>query len=133
MYDYWSRSFVNERLRLAVRQSYRLVPATASGRIRSDGVLLLLNRARVGIRNALSTLPSDLLTPDETVARFAGSGVTERDLRRWTRRSRNPAPHFRLNRSTVRFSAALLDAWLAETSVAHDARRGSKESAWATT
>ena len=53
MYDYWSRSFVNERLRLAVRQSYRLVPATASGRIRSDGVLLLLNRARVGIRIAL--------------------------------------------------------------------------------
>lgn len=116
MYDYWNREFVNERLRLGFRQSYRLVPATPSGRIRSDNILLLLNRSRVGIQFAISALPSDLLTPEETVARFAQSGITLRDLRRWTHREKKVAPHFRLNRNTIRFSAAMLDRWLSENS-----------------
>lgn len=116
MYDYWNRTFVNERLRLGFRQSYRLVPATPSGRIRSDNILLLLNRSRVGIQFAISALPSDLLTPEETVARFAQSGITLRDLRRWTHREKKVAPHFRLNRNTIRFSAAMLDRWLSENS-----------------
>lgn len=116
MYDYWNREFVNERLRLGFRQSYRLVPATPSGRIRSDNILLLLNRSRVGIHSAISELPSDLLTPEETAARFAQSGITLRDLRRWTRRAKNVAPHFRLNRNTIRFSEAMLDRWLSENS-----------------
>ena len=118
---YWRREFVNERLGISKTQSYRIVPATESGRIRSDSVLSLLNRARVGVSAALTVVPADLLTPEQTAARFADSGVTERDLRRWIRRTRNPAPHFRLNRNTVRFSAGLLEAWLAETSVLHGA------------
>lgn len=116
MFNYWDRTFVKERLRLADRQSYRLVPATASGRIRSDNVLLLLNRSRVGIQEPLSYLPEDLLTPDEAVEFFAGSGITLRDLRRWTRRKCRVAPHFRINRNTIRFSASMLNRWLAETS-----------------
>ena len=118
---YWRREFVNERLGISLAQSYRLVPVTESGRIRSDSVLSLLNRARVGVRDALTAVPADLLTLEQTAARFAESGVTERDLRRWIRRTRNPAPHFRLNRNTVRFSAGLLEAWLASTSVTHGA------------
>lgn len=123
MFYYWPRAFVNERLRLAVRQSYRLVPATPSGRIRSDGVVALLSRARVGIDAPLTDIPHDLLTPAETVARFSESGVTLRDLRRWTRRRRNCAPHFRLNSHTIRFSAGCLDAWLAQNSLARKNRR----------
>lgn len=116
MFYYWGRSFVNERLRLADRQSYRLVPATPSGRIRSDNILSLLNRSRVGIAAPISALPCDILTPEETVVQFAESGITLDDLRRWTHRRRKVVPHFRLNRNTIRFSAAMLDRWLAETS-----------------
>lgn len=128
MFFYWTREFVNERLKIGLFQSYRLIPATPSKRIRSDEVLSLLNRSRVGIRASIDKLPGDgfLLTPEETVAHFAESGVTAADLRRWTRRSRNPAPHFRLNKKTVRFSANLLDGWLAETSVLRGAWHNKK-------
>ena len=120
---YWAREFVNERLRLADRQSYRLVPATPSGRIRSDGVLALLNRSRVGVADPLTAVPCDLMTPDETVAHFAASGLTLDDLRRWTRRTRKVAPHFRFNKNTIRFSAALLDGWLLASSAPRRNRR----------
>ena len=106
---YRTREWVDERLRLAKRQSYRLVPATPSGRIQDVKVLALLNRSRVGIHDALTLIPCDLLTPAETVARF---GVTDRELRRWTHRTRKVVPHFRLNRSTIRFSEELFDEWL---------------------
>lgn len=123
MYCYWTRDFVNKRLKLGLFQSYRIFPATPSKRIRSDAILSLLNRSRVGIGAAIDDIPGDgyLLTPEETVAYFAASGVTDADLRRWTRRTRNPAPHFRINRSVIRFSAPLLDRWLAETSVLNGA------------
>lgn len=108
---FWTREFVNDTLKLAHRQSYRVVPATASGRIRSDAVLSLLNRSRVGIEAPLSALPDGLLTMDEAADRF---GVTAKELRRWTRRTRRVAPHFRINRRILRFPSALLEDWLKE-------------------
>jgi len=110
---FWTREFVNDTLRLARRQSYRVVPATASGRIRSDAVLSLLNRSRIGIEAPLSALPDGILTIEEAADRF---GITAKDLRRWTRRIRRAVPHFRINRRIVRFPAALLENWLKENS-----------------
>lgn len=116
-YDYWKRDFVNERLRLkSTSQSYALVPATPSGRIRSDSIIFLLNQSRRGIDAPLTAMPSDLMTPEETAAHFAPSGITLGDLRRWTHRKRNVAPHFRINKRVTRFSAAMLESWLAENS-----------------
>lgn len=113
---YRTREWVDERLRLKPRQSYRIVPATPSGRIQDVNVLALLNRSRVGIRDALTLIPCDLMTPDETVAHFAESAITLADLRRWTHRTRNVPPHFRINRNTIRYSAEMLDNWLKENS-----------------
>ena len=110
---FWTREFVNDTLRLARRQSYRVVPATASGRIRSDAVLSLLNRSRIGIEAPLSALPDGILTIEEAADRF---GITAKDLRRWTRRIRRAVPHFRINRRIPRFPSALLENWLKENS-----------------
>ena len=102
---------MNDTLRLHRRQSYRIVPATASGRIRSDTVLSILNRSRVGIDAPISHLPAALLTADEAADRF---GVTVRELRTWSRRSRRAAPHFRINKFVTRFPSDLLENWLKE-------------------
>ena len=112
---FYRRDDVNAWLRLAARQSYRLVPSTASGRIRLDSVLAILNRSRVGIEKPLVDLPGDLLTPDESAARF---GVTLAELRRWTHRTLRVVPHFRLNKNTIRFSEALFEKWVIENSAA---------------
>ena len=118
MFHYWTRESVNDHLRLGKSQSYNIVPATQSGRIRSDCVLALINHSRVGIEEPLQCVPSDLLTPEETVTQLGAIGVTRRDLRRWTRSKRNVVPHLRINRSTIRYSRSMLEEWLARTSVA---------------
>ena len=110
---FFQRLVINDMLRLAERQSYRLVPRTKSGRIRSDALLELLNRSRVGIAAPLSYLPNDLLKPEEVELKY---GVTKRELRRWTRRKRNPSPHYRLNKFTLRYPEGLLGEWLKENS-----------------
>lgn len=112
--SYFRREFICERLRLARRQSYYIVGASFASRINSNDVVAVLNRARRNIAEPLDCIPSDLMTPYETTIRFADSGITERELKCWIKRKRNPAPHFRLNKHTVRFSARLLDKWLAQ-------------------
>ena len=111
-YCYWHRDLVNERLRLGRSQSYAIMPKTATGRIRSDCVVMLLNRSRRGVDAPLDYLPSDLMTPEEAAQRYADSGITLGDIRRWTRRKRRIPPHFRLSQRTILFSAAMLDKWL---------------------
>ncbi len=117
---YWTRDFVNERLRLSPRQSYRIVSATASGMIRSDAVLALLNAARRSMSEPLASLP-DIGTAEEAAA---GMGVSAAQVMRWTRRSRDAMPSLRLNRSTTRIPLALANAWLARQSLPHGARAG---------
>ena len=114
---YWERSSVNDRLRLAKFQSYRIIPATPSGRISSEYIIELLNRTGVGVSFRLD-VPSDLLTPEELIALYADSHLTWKNLRKWMHRKRRPIPHYRLSRYAIRFSASDVESWLKETSVA---------------
>lgn len=104
---------MNNILRLEGRQSYRILRATATGLIRSDYLLELLNRSRVGIKDPLSIIPSDLMKPDEVQNIY---GVTKQKMHRWNRR-RIPLPHFRINKHTVRYPKALLERWIEENSI----------------
>lgn len=110
---FYNRELVNGILRLAPRQSYRLVRKTSSGRISSDVLLELLNRSRVGIKDAFSCFPSDIITPEEVTLKY---GITKSELRKWYRRKLNPSPHFRLNKYTIRYPQSLLCEWLKENS-----------------
>lgn len=114
---YWDRSFVNDRLKLAKFQSYRIIPATPSGRISSEYIVDLLNRTGVGAAYLLC-VPANLLTPEELVARYADSNLTLKDIRRWMNRKRRPIPHYRLSRYAIRFPLNEVDKWLKENSVA---------------
>lgn len=108
------RQLVCDRLRLERRASYRIIGPSRLSLINSDEVLCLLNRARRGGIEYLHDIPSDLRKPDEMAAEI--EGVTARDLLNWTRRTKNVAPHFRINKQTTRFSASRLLAWLDERS-----------------
>ena len=107
---------------MSLWQSYSLCPATPSGRIRTDFVVALLNKSRVGIVEPLKDIPSDLLSPEQVVERFADSGITLKDIRRWTHRRLRVPPHFRLTRNMVRFSESGLRRWLDEESFPRDRR-----------
>lgn len=110
---FYKRELVNGMLRLAPRQSYRLVRQTPSGRISSDVLLELLNRCRVGIKEPFSSFPCDLMKPEEVESEY---GITKSELRKWYRRKRNPSPHFRLNKYTIRYPKSLLVEWLKDNS-----------------
>lgn len=115
-----ARQFVNDRLRLSVCQSYRIVGRSANAygaRIRSDYIVELLNRARCGNQSVVTDLPNDIVTADEMAAELSESEITAADLIRWTNRRRNPLPHYRLNKHTRRFRRANVLEWLKETSV----------------
>lgn len=116
MFHYWSRDDVKAHLRISPGISYRLFPVTPSGRIRTSDIVELLNNVRCGIKDPLSAVPSDLMTPDETVKRFADSRISLDDLRRWTHRTLKVVPHFRITRNTILFSASMLEDWLAAMS-----------------
>lgn len=116
-----SRQFVNDRLRLSVCQSYRIVGRSSNAygaRIQSDYIVELLNRSRCGHQPALTDLPSDIVTAEEMAEELKESQVSATDLIRWTNRRRNPLPHYRLNKHTRRFRRAEVIEWLMETSVA---------------
>jgi hypothetical protein len=106
------RQLIRDRLRLKWRASYRIIGPSRPSPINSDEVLQLLNNARRGGIPYLHDIPSDLRTPDEMAAEI--EGVTAHDLLNWTRRTKNVAPHFRINKQTTRFSASRLLAWLEE-------------------
>lgn len=108
--NFLGRTLICERLRLNVRQSYRIVGSSRSGMIASDEIVRLLNRSRRGIEAPLSEIPSDIATPQEVCAK---TGVTERQLRAWSHRTGNVAPHFRLNGHTRRYSVGRFVEWLA--------------------
>lgn len=111
--NFLRRDLICERLRLKVRQSYRIVGSSRSGLISSDEVVRLLNRARRGIPQPFAFIPTDIMKPDEIAAE---TGLTESKLRAWTRRTKNVPPHFRLNGHTIRYPHALFVAWLRENS-----------------
>lgn len=110
------REHVCEKLRLGVRQSYRIVGASyGGGFISSDDVLEILNDCRVKVEYA-KFLPDDLRTPDEMAEDLGCDMVSGKDLVKWTHRTR-PAgipPHYRLNSHTIRFPRREFLAWMRE-------------------
>ena len=115
-----SRVLVCERLRINEMSSYRIVGPSYTSLISSDAVLDILNSSRHGIREPIPCIPSDLRRPEEMAAELGT--VPERKLMAWTRRVKNPCPHFRLNKQTTRFSARLLREWLDANSKPRRAR-----------
>lgn len=115
---YLRRQIVCERLRIALSTSYKVVGTAYGSRVCSDEVLELLNRARNESQEVLSELPSDLMTPAEIAAlpEIAGSDITEREIVNWTKRLRNPAPCFRLNKQTRRIRRSSFLRWIEESS-----------------
>jgi hypothetical protein len=114
-----SRHLVNDRLRLSVYQSYRIVgePSHYGARIRSDYVVEMLNRSRCAGEEMVMELPSDILTADEMAAELAESDISAKNLMNWSNRSRNPLPHYRLNKHTRRFRRASVMKWLESSSI----------------
>lgn len=103
------------RLRLSRSAGYRLFSSCRGRRISSDTVVDVLNRARRGGQPPLPYrvgVPDDLRTAEETAVALEGAEVDARALLRWTRRARNPPPHFRINPRCVRFRVAEVEAWL---------------------
>lgn len=115
---YLRRQTVCDRLRLALSTSYKVVGSAYGSRISSDEVLELLNRSRNETQEVLRELPSDLMTPAEIAAipEIAGSEITAREIVNWTKRSRNPAPCFRLNKQTRRIRRSSFMRWIEERS-----------------
>ena len=110
MFNYFDRQFVCERLRISLRTSYRIF---GSGRrIRSDYMIDLLNRTRRGTQELLDCLPSDLRTPAEMAKLLSESNISEKMLKVWAHRQRNPPPFFRLNSHTILFRESALLDWL---------------------
>lgn len=109
--NYLTRQTVCDRLRLGLRQSYRVVGCTYGELVGSDEVVCLLNRARRAC-GPLSFVPSDLLTPEELAGRLEESGVTAHDLVVWCRRKKNVPPHFKFNRCTIRFRESEFSEWM---------------------
>ena len=95
MFHYFPRKFVLERLRMSHSASYRFFGAAR--RLRSDYILDLLNRTRHGPQSVLVSIPHDLRTPAEMAALLSESNITEKMLKAWTHRQKNPPPFFRLN------------------------------------
>ena len=117
MTHYLTRERICERLRIAVSTSYKLVGSAYGSRISSDEVVTLLNRSRNETQDVLTDLPSDLLTPAEMAAvpEIAAREISEREIVNWTKRKRNPAPCFRLNKQTRRIRRSSFMAWMDAT------------------
>lgn len=113
--NFLGRELVCERLRLNVRQSYRIVGSSRSGLIASDEIVRLLNRSRrgMGMDAPLSEIPSDIATPDELCEKI---GIKPSKLRAWSRRTKYVCPHFRLNGHTRRYSVSRFVEWLSRNS-----------------
>lgn len=109
-----NREFVNDRLRIPVRQSYRLIPAWRNSLINSDDLLALLNRCRVRVNSTVTSIPHDLMTAEELaqVPELAHTGLTAHRIMCMARRKVKVPPHFRLGRATLRFSRRLFLDWL---------------------
>ena len=122
-FDYWPRSMVNSRLRFSLWQSYRFVPVTPSGRIRSDKVYELLNRSRRGMVKPVTCLPHDLVKLEEVATHLSHLNVTTEEVKRWIKRGRAMPPHFYITRNHILFSVSALENWIAENSLPHDRRR----------
>lgn len=109
--NFLSRELICDKLRLSKRQSYSIIGSSRGSCISSDDVLALLNRARRTIEAPFEYIPQ-LMTADEMADMLDGSGITAHNLLVWTRRTKDVAPHIRLNKQTTRFSPTAMVSWL---------------------
>ena len=117
MGNYVSRDFARSRLRLGLRQSYRLLPSCYGALINTDAILELLNHSRRPFSDPVFDIPTDLMTAEElaSITEFADSGITAHKLLTWARRrTAKIPPHFYFNRHAIRFSKSRFLAWLKE-------------------
>lgn len=103
-----SREWMCERLRVSKWSSYGLIRPSRLHLVNTDDILSLLNRARRS-QKELDFIPSDLLTADEVEREL---GIPSRKLAAWTRRRKNPPPHFRINKQITRYPLGPLSKWL---------------------
>lgn len=109
--NYLKRSFVMDRLKLGLRQSYRIIGTSFGDRISSDEVVNLLNGCRVGVRFATS-IPHDLVTVQELVDMMKDSDISEAEIKRWCHRESDPLPHYRINQATIRIPFSAFTEWM---------------------
>ena len=115
--NYLPRPLILKRLKLSLRQSYRIIPPSYSSLINSDEILEIVNNARRGIREPLTGIPSDMMTADEIANDPALGGIVPpKRILVWTRRKKNVPPHFRFNKQTTRFSRSSFLEWLSTQS-----------------
>lgn len=115
--NYLPRPLILKRLKLSLRQSYRIIPPSYSSLINSDEILEIVNNARRGIREPLTGIPSDMMTAEEIANDPAIGGiVSPKRILTWTRRKKNVPPHFRFNKQTTRFSRSGFFEWLSTQS-----------------
>ena len=110
-----TRDFARSRLRLGLRQSFRLLPSCYGAMISTDDILDLVNRSRRPMAEPFLDIPTDIMTADELAAipELADSGITARKILSWAlRRTVKTPPHLYLNKHTVRFSKSRFLAWL---------------------
>lgn len=109
-----SRDFACDRLRLGLRQSYRILPPDCGALISTDEILGLLNSSRRPYAEPLLHIPDDIVTADELAAtpELANAGLTAKRVLTWTRREKKVPPHFRINPHTIRFSRKRFIDWL---------------------
>ena len=111
MNHYISRPILCERLRLGLLQSYRIAPPNYGALLDYGKIVRLLNECRVGME-VQHEMPSDILTADELASELTDSGITAHRLRVFSRRKRNPLPHFRFNKNTLRYTRTHFHNWL---------------------
>ena len=116
MGHFLTRAYVNERLRLKGATSYRIVSSSGYGnRINSDRILAFLNSPAVR-RGVPETdfLPCDLMTAEEFAAspELAESAITPHDLLVWSKRKRDPIPHYRINWHSRRYPRKACLEWM---------------------
>lgn len=110
-----SRDFAMNRLRLGLRQSYRLIPPCYGAMVSTDEMLELVNSARRPMAEPLLDIPTDIMTAEELAAipELADSGLTKKRILSWVhRRTAKVPPHFQFNKQTVRFSKKQFLDWL---------------------
>lgn len=109
-----SRDFACDRLRLGLRQSYRVLPSDCGALISTDEILELLNSSRRPYAEPLQHIPTDIVTADELASapELANSGLAAKRILAWTRREKKVPPHFRINSHTIRFSRQRFIDWL---------------------
>lgn len=106
------RKLVSERLRLTVRNSYRIVPGGSV--IDSTDVIRLLNDSRTAGQPKLEGewIP-ELLTAEELTKAINNElmDATAKDVRNWTKRL-YPVPHYRISSKILLFKRSTVEQWL---------------------